>query len=437
MSETFKLYPKQKQKADAIIKGFGYHDFILLTGEVGVGKTYMASYVVKQWQNNHIDKQFLLIVPKHVHQKWIEVLTSANVDMSMVKIVNTFKKDDINKADFIVYDEIHEIKTKVKHFEDFVKTNKKLLGLTGSIIDKSIKDITHITNYFSNNGEKYPLKKNMKDIKTDEKYIRFIIGPILTIGLSKEDVMETVDTMDDKIIVNTENYSIDMDKEESAFYNFVTSRMATLEISQTQRMRYLNGFLDRVPSMTEFVQKTNRIDGKSWTRSYFIGEKLHKKSPMKDKILNELLDKKDFNKKTLIYTFDNEIAKRIAEATNAEFIDTSDLFLAENKINEMLEHSAVVINILNILTGVDLHADTIIWYQTPVSLTQDVQGTGRITRLSSSTNEKKVIYLYHKNTMQETQVNQLMENYKINNELIQKQKNEEIKEKPYFPFGLK
>ena len=190
--------------------------------------------------------------------------------------------------------------------------------------------------------------------------------------------------------------------------------------------------------MTEFVQKSNRVDGKTWTRSYFIGEKLHKKSPMKDKILNDLLDQDEYKTKTLIYTFDNEVAKRIAEATNAKFVDTSNHFTAETEINEALEHSAVVINILNILTGVDLHANTIIWYQTPVSLTQDVQGTGRITRLSSATNEKNVIYLYHKNTMQEKQVNQLIENSKINNELIQKQKNEEtVEKKPYFPFGLR
>lgn len=437
MAENFKLYPKQKEKADAIVKGFFHQDFILLTGEVGVGKTYMASYIVKKWQDEHVNMKFLIIVPKHVHNKWIDVLTSAGVNMNGIIIVNSFKKADIDEADFVVYDEIHEIKTKVKHFEDYVKTNKKTLGLTGSIVDKSIKDITHLSNYFSNQGQKYPLKKDMYDIKTDTKYIRFVIGPILTVGLSKEDVMETFTTMDDKIIVNTENYSIDMDREESAFYNFVTSRMAKLEISQTQRMRYLNGFLDRVPSMTEFVQKTNKVDGKMQTRSYFIGEKLHKKNPMKDKIVSELLGKDEYSKKTLIYTFDNDVAKRIAETTNAEFVDTSDQFNAEEQINEKLENSAVVINILNILTGVDLHADTIIWYQTPVSLTQDVQGTGRITRLSSTTNEKTVIYLYHKNTMQEKQVNQLIENYKINNELIQKQKTEERKEKAYFPFGLK
>ena len=435
---NFKLYPKQKEKADVIAKAFWHQDFILLTGEVGVGKTYMASYIVKKWQDEHTDAKFLIIVPKHVHNKWIEVLTSAGVNMNDVTIVNTFKKEDIDKADFVVYDEIHEIKTKVKHFENYVKTDKKVLGLTGSIVDKSVKDITNITNYFSNGGKKYPMKKDMINMKTDEKYVRFIVAPLLTVGLSKDDVIETVTTMDDKIIVNTENYSIDMDKEESAFYNFVTSRMSKLEISQTQKMRYLNGFLDRVPSMTEFVQKTNRTDGETWTRTYFIGEKLHKKNPMKDKIVNELLNKDEYSKKTLIYTFDNEVAKRIAKATNAEFVDTSDQFNAEKLINEKLEHSAVVINILNILTGVDLHADTIIWYQTPVSLTQDVQGTGRITRLSSSTNEKTVIYLYHKNTMQEKQVNQLIENYKINNELIQKEdQTAQTEKKKYFPFGLK
>lgn len=40
--------------------------------------------------------------------------------------------------------------------------------------------------------------------------------------------------------------------------------------------------------------------------------------------------------------------------------------------------------------------------------------------------------------MQEKQVNQLIENYKINNELIQKEdQTTQTEKKKYFPFGLK
>ena len=43
----FKLYRKQKEKADIILNGLENRDFILLTGEVGVGKTYIGTYIVK------------------------------------------------------------------------------------------------------------------------------------------------------------------------------------------------------------------------------------------------------------------------------------------------------------------------------------------------------------------------------------------------------
>ena len=64
-----------------------------------------------------------------------------------------------------------------------------------------------------------------------------------------------------------------------------------------------------------------------------------------------------------------------------------------------------------------------------------MQGVGRITRLSSSRNDKKVIYLYHENTMQETQTKALQENNKLNNEMIAK-KDKSKMGNDYFPFGL-
>lgn len=434
---TFKLYPKQQEKAEILLENFKTKDFMFMTGEVGVGKTYIGTYVLLQWQKENPDKHFLVISPKQVIAKWKKVLAEAGVDMANVTVKSTFNAEDVNKSFAVIYDEIHEIKTKVKHFSDFVETHKKVLGLTGSIIDKSVRDITNITNAFSNKGEKFPQYKDVSVCYHDMiAYARLFIEPVMTVGLSKDDVIETND--DDAIIIDTYTKSIAMNDEESAFYDFMSGRLAKLQISPDQRMRVLNESLDRVPGRTEFIQKTNRNtneDGtiETVTNSYFIGEKLHKTKSKKDYIVSELLE--TYDKRTLIYTFDNSVAKRIAESTEAVFVDTSKRETAEAEINEKLEQSAVVINISNILTGVDLHADTIIWYQTPISLVQDVQGVGRITRLSSSRNDKKVIYLYHENTMQETQTKALQENHKLNNEMIAK-KDKSKMGNDYFPFGL-
>ena len=66
------------------------------------------------------------------------------------------------------------------------------------------------------------------------------------------------------------------------------------------------------------------------TNSYFIGEKLHKTKSKKDYIVSQLLE--TYDKRTLIYTFDNSVAKRIAESTEAVFVDTSKRETAEAEI---------------------------------------------------------------------------------------------------------
>ena len=107
-----------------------------MTGEVGVGKTYIGTYVLRQWQKENPDKHFLGYLTKTSYCKMEKVLAEAGVDMANVTVKSTFNAEDVNKSFAVIYDEIHEIKTKVKHFSDFVETSQKVLGLTGSIIDK-------------------------------------------------------------------------------------------------------------------------------------------------------------------------------------------------------------------------------------------------------------------------------------------------------------
>ena len=424
----FKLYRKQKEKADIILNGLENRDFILLTGEVGVGKTYMGTYIVKQWQDKYTNDTTLIISPKHVLSKWKNVMDLAKVDMSRVILTDKVLKNDIDEADLIVYDEVHTIKTKIKHFSEHIEADGKFIGLTGSIIDKDVNDITNITNFFSNDGLKFSRYSDVRKFyESKEEYIRFYIEPLFTVGLSKDDVKE-IQIDSNAIIVNTEELSIKMDEEESAFYNFVSQRLSSKKIAKQGQLEILNNFLDRVPHTSEFVRKTTWMetgqynsDGKpikeTFTKSYFIGELLHNKSTKKDKILDELIDK--YKSETIIYTLNDAVAERIGKNTQAIYIDTRKPNAVED-INEIIKTKTVVININHILTGVDLHANNIIWYQTPLTLTQEIQGVGRILRLSSSSEDKTVIYLYHENTMQEEIVEKLRENHILNNEMINK-----------------
>ena len=75
------------------------------------------------------DKHFLVISPKQVIAKWKKVLAEAGVDMTNVTVKSTFNAEDVNKSFAVIYDEIHEIKTKVKHLQVILsKLTKKYLA---------------------------------------------------------------------------------------------------------------------------------------------------------------------------------------------------------------------------------------------------------------------------------------------------------------------
>lgn len=135
---------------------------------------------------------------------------------------------------------------------------------------------------------------------------------------------------------------------------------------------------------------------------------------------------KDKNR-VLIYVRSNKIAKRISKVSQIPFLDDLD------EINKTLQHSPVIINIKHFTVGVDLDADTIIWFQSPASVSEDIQGSGRITRqymIEEGNIKKTIIYLYNQNTLQEDWTNELASLYETNNNLSEKE------ERVKMPFGL-
>ena len=55
------------------------------------------------------------------------------------------------------------------------------------------------------------------------------------------------------------------------------------------------------------------------------------------------------------------------------------------------------------------------WYNTPQTAGIDEQACGRITRLTSSAEEKNIYYLYNKTTVQEEMVNEIIQTNNVNN----------------------
>lgn len=118
------LYKRQEEVKDLIVEGLTgsieveERDLIILTGEVGSGKTYIASKVIKE-----LGLKTLIILPnKQLKSKWEEVLDKFSCEN--YSITARFNSDMIKDYDFVVYDEVHTVKSKLTHFAEYFEINK-------------------------------------------------------------------------------------------------------------------------------------------------------------------------------------------------------------------------------------------------------------------------------------------------------------------------
>lgn len=80
-----KLYPKQQEVVDNLLKTYQNPQHIArgrlyISGEMGVGKTYMGSVILKKLQPKHA----LVLAPSTVLKKWQKVLASCNIDSIII-----------------------------------------------------------------------------------------------------------------------------------------------------------------------------------------------------------------------------------------------------------------------------------------------------------------------------------------------------------------
>ena len=416
------LYDKQEIAKQEILKKINNNQrLIILSAEVGAGKTYVSVSLVEELSDN---KQIFIYAKKHIQNHWKEVLSLAKYNSDNVTLSS--KLTDINKKDYdiAIIDEIHELKSQVKHLIN----TPVILGLSGTLVDKTNQEIISLVDYFGKHiGEteiftykmfcsiirgiyyyEYSRDKSMlnKNLFATTYIKNYICVSLRKTGQSKED----------KVVVNTHRVNIPMSFEEEVFYNFAIKRMNNLEVSENRKINILSDFLDRVPEHSKFFIKKYE--------NYYLGEQLVEGDNNKDKELNKILEK--HKKGIIVYTFNDELAEQIAEnIKNLVYIDTAQPNSVE-QINEQLTNTHVVINIDNVLTGITINATTAIFYQTPDSLSKDAQAIGRISRLNSKAINRDVYYLYHNNTVQEKIINKIEQNRKTNNSLIDKTSEDKI-----------
>jgi predicted Fe-Mo cluster-binding NifX family protein len=393
---TGELFDWQKAPTDALKKllldkenvDYLHHRAFFIFGEVGVGKTYISSYLAKEWEG-----VVKIIAPETTHKNWKSCLNLFGVD-------NAELVDDLNFEDFldtnpeeilVIVDEIHK---KVKDiewlskFSRFVNANITLLGLTGTPFEKEVnvfaKAAIVLANYEPNR-----LKKDQ--VIT---YLTTIV-PYHGISLSKPTL-----SIQPHYIVKAKEVAIDMSYEQRAFYDFIVSRTSKLHVSDFQLAKATDEFVDFGDTETFF---TKREEGR-----YFVGYKAEDD----DKNLKvEALKNEAENSSGKILVFVN--TKKALNFLKNEGFDVLT-FEDKTKTEELIhafyeENDLLVVCTTEVKEGINLNeVDTVIWYQTPKNAVDFTQCNGRMLRgIPKEDTYKNVIQIFSHNTIQEKIANQL------------------------------
>lgn len=453
-----------------------------LAGEPGVGKTYITSSVCHDWLENHPNHHILIISPSNVIKKWHHVLKEYNPDVQIVKLtakninehpadisilsnhnLKLLEKLDNHNFQFVAYDEFHEVQPGHRNFDRIAKFLNRdnenynnarnyhpaLLAITGTVFNQEYKKLLELIKM--TNPSIYDRNDNGHQLHNIFKLNIFInqIWQYIATTINLKNVntsLHKVEISQDIMPINL----ISLTNEEKAFYNFVQSRYAQINNSQTD---YAADLLD-FPSDDQFLTKhTRRVSKKPnvyeisqpKNTDYMLanicnilkttGSNQYDHMPRKNNYIAALT----LNKITLTNTHKFNQLKQIIKTNPDQSIlvllnSNSHLKRLEKAINQMTirqtailnprtsptQRANVINNFLNtgndrimianantIKTGIDLNSvNIIVWYQLLNNLSDILQTQRRAQRLNSHDNSK-VYYLAYKDTTQEDLIEQL------------------------------
>ncbi len=218
---THELFGFQVKNVHALLRRMGKYKVAMLSDSVGLGKTYTAIEVIKQYLSGESGlRRVEIICPKSLKQQWTKELTTQGVmNLIPVTLQNPREINDKEKLDHIasvalfVIDESHNLKNRAgKRFEQIVNwirknpkahvllltatpinnqlndiTNQILLGTRGeskifkvTAVDKKLKQTVQLDfNQAIENLKKKINQDLSRDGSIDYEYIRQIMAPIL------------------------------------------------------------------------------------------------------------------------------------------------------------------------------------------------------------------------------------------------------------------
>ena len=458
------LLGQQNTAKEHMLKYFREHHNTAhyLSGEPGVGKTYITSAFIHDYLQIHPLHKILVISPTNVIQKWINVLKEYNPETNILRLnkkhqdptagINIISNRDLTITDYInnqnfglvIYDEVHEVQAGRASFEHLQHIlpekgyRPNFIGLTGTIFNQDISNLNEL--FHLTNPHEITLATCQglySDIaKFTNRFWQYVSTTInlgnVNADLSKIEIEQKI--MPIKLIPLT--------KEEAIFYQFTTARNKALSKQGEKIASDLIDFPANDQFITKHVYRTKPTDefaGDAFTNTLnrfnqnfpYSPDRITRKEDYISAVsLKEmkLTNTQKFNRVKKILN-DNphetalvllngsqnlkRLAKALAPASNRQIKVLSPNTKPTKRaqvINEYLntkDDNILIANANNIKTGIDLNSvNIIIWYQLLPNLSDILQTQRRAHRLNS-TQESKVYYLAYQGTEQEKLINQL------------------------------
>lgn len=422
---NFELYEKQQQTTDLIIDKLEndstyVKNNIYVSGEMGVGKTYIGAYLGHHYKENY---NIFVVSPKININKWSSLLGDVkrlkrttpydekeNISIIAIEDLNTWINNQnpvFNKPTVLIFDEIHlATKTRYEAFSELhnrLPYDKKGIYLTGTIMEGEHSDFDNLLRVT------HPFLRQDLDVFTllRHNFLKFIylIWQHISVSLSLDDVQALEENREE---IKQEIAPIDtipLTREQELFSNAIGEQLRFIDTPNQRRSTIITSYIDN-PNKSLIHKKNNRASLKSLRHGSYNHlavplMDLDFKNTSKYKALKDLInDAKNKNEKVLVYANEEELIQELKNALESDGIKafTIESVKQENYseyINQSFNTCDVgVVNPLKVNVGVDIHAEQLVWYQLMPQLDKMIQAQRRVCRLSSTKKSLVTLMVY-------------------------------------------
>lgn len=441
-----KLYPAQQNVADQIINAYQLPQVdksIYLSGEMGVGKTYIGAYLA-HWMIHHNQRDVVIAVPSIVTQKWIKVLKSIDDDVLInqltpkkydevfnnpdhqpsINVINNINLKSLSEQAIpyinLIIDEVQELnEQKLKYLAEIMPQTQYKLQMTGTIfdnLDTGLPTLIKMTNptiwkyayhnaTFCITGDEFS-QNLVKDLPMFMQYVWQYISVSLSLREIKAD-------SENLLIQNIEPIEyLPLTDIEHANYDLAVSAN-----KQAHPELFASNLLDD-PDQEPIIENTEHGNLFVQPKINFVSlplEKIPFEQTEKYQALTDYLDEIDLQNKVIIYANTDHIIQKLCKTLNDQGYKADCILKRSTTIQKyinqtMQDNDILVINPNLIKVGIDINAQYIIWYQLLDRMTDILQAQRRITRLNSDT-PSNIKYLAYDHTSQR----KLLDNISIAN----------------------